>query len=110
MASLFPATHPLCTACPNANQTEPATTIAAARRHHTHGARAQAMLQPKAVDEEAAARLKGVMSLKDARFPWWAVDPALRPSDVLGSAHRHGHNASAVQAYHDGLSPWRLQL
>jgi hypothetical protein len=70
-------------------------------------------LADEAADAADAAREKepkAALRLEHVRWPWWAVDPALRPKHEEGSAHAGGFNSSAVSALNDGRSTWKLIL
>ena len=91
-----------CTSCPGDDS-------ASSSRRETLGSRKGSARSAPAALQPAGERA-GVLRMESIRLPWYAVDPAMRPSHVAGSAHAKAYNASAVTAMHAGHSSWKLVL
>ena len=91
-----------CTSCPDDDS-------ASSSRRETLGSRKGSARSAPAALQPAGERA-GVLRMESIRLPWYAVDPAMRPSHVAGSAHAKAYNASAVTAMHAGHSSWKLVL
>ena len=95
-----------CTSCPAFDS---ANAAPSATRRETPGSRKGSARSAPAALQPAGERA-GVLRMESIRLPWYAVDPAMRPGHVAGSAHSKAYNASAVTAMHAGHSSWRLVL